>query len=195
MTTASKTRTMASLGDRYTEVAVIVVTLVALLLGWVFMNSVVNRSIPFASGDISAQIPAGWHNLESAGNEILHVADSTTSGFATTYLIQQEAVPADLGVSGFVGLLTLDWGNSLTGFRVLDQEAVIVNGRDGVQIEYAYIEADPNLIHASLPAVVHGLAYIFIKDDQAVIVSYWADQSAFQTDLDRFYRFLASVSY
>jgi hypothetical protein len=46
-----------------------------------------------------------------------------------------------------------------------------------------------------MPAVVHGLDYVFVNAGKAVIVSYRADQSAFTTDLGRFYRFLVSVKY
>lgn len=95
MTTTTKSMKFVSLGDRYAELAVVLLTLVALGLGWVLKSGVENRSEPFSSGNISAQVPAGWLNAKPGGNEVLHVTDRTTSGFGTTYLVQQEAVPAN----------------------------------------------------------------------------------------------------
>jgi hypothetical protein len=193
MTATTKSQNTASLGDRFAEAAVILVTLVALVLGWVLMTSVVNRSVPLTGGDVSARVPAGWLTLKPAGDEVLHVTDRTTSGFGTTYIIQEEAVPADFGTGEFVSLLTLNRGSSLTAYRVLDQQPVQVGGRDAVQIRY--VESDPNVAHADIPAVVFGLDYVFVSDGRAVVVSYHADQSAYESDLSRFYRFLASVNF
>jgi hypothetical protein len=195
MTAANRTRAAASLGDRFAETAVVLVTLAALALGWTLMSGVENRSVAFTSGGISAEVPDGWLSLRAAVDEVLHLTDRTSSGFATTYIIQVHAVPVDSGPAEYVSLLTLDRGKDLTAYRVLDQAQVQVEGRDAVQVEYVYVESDPNLTRADLPAVVHGLDYIFVEDGQAVVVSFQADQDDYAADLARFYRFLASVSY
>ena len=54
-----------SLGDRFAEITVVVVTVIALLAGWMIKSSVENRSVPFNSGAVSAALPAGW--LQSEG--------------------------------------------------------------------------------------------------------------------------------
>jgi hypothetical protein len=184
-----------SLGDRFAELAVVLLTLVALVLGWVLKSGVENRSEPFSSGNISAQVPAGWLNAKPGGNEVLHVTDRTTSGFGTTYLVQQEAVPAESTPAQVVGLLTLERGNNLTAYRVLNQQEVLVQGKTAVEIEYVYVESDANLSHSTFPVVVHGLDYVFVKGNQAVIVTYRADHEAFERDLAHFNRFLLSVNY
>ncbi len=195
MTTISKTPKFVSLGDRFAELSVIVLTLVALALGWLLKSSVENRSLAFKNGGITAQTPAGWIVEKPGGNVILHATDRTAAGFGTTYIIQQEAFPADTQPSQVASLLTLDRGNNLTGYRVLKQQEVLVQGQKATQIEYVYVESAANLTHAVMPAVVHGLDYIFVKAGQAVIVTYRADQSLFDTDLGRFNRFLVSVKF
>jgi hypothetical protein len=195
MTTTSKTTRFVSLGDRFAELSVILLTLVALALGWLLMSGVENRSQAFTSGNITAQTPAGWLALNPGGNEILHITDRTASGFGTTYLIQEEAVPTDAQAGQIVGLLTLERGNSLTSYRVLHQQEVLVQGRKAIQINYVYVESAANLTHAVIPAVVRGLDYVFVNGGKAVIVTYRADQSVYDTDLGRFYRFLVSVKY
>jgi hypothetical protein len=195
MTTASKTTSFTTLGNRFAELAVLLLTLVALVAGWLLKSSVENRSQAFTSGMITAQTPAGWLSLNPRGNEVLHVTDRTASGFGTTYLIQQETVPADAQSGQIVGLLTLERGNTLTAYRVLNQQEVLVQGQKAIQIDYVYVESAANLNHAVIPAVVRGLDYVFVKGGQAVIVTYRADQSVFDTDLGRFYRFLVSVKF
>ena len=46
-----------SLGDRYAEISVVVVTVIALLVGWFYKSGVENRSISFNSGGITAAVP------------------------------------------------------------------------------------------------------------------------------------------
>ena len=195
MTAITKNPRIASLGNRFSEIFVVVLTLVALVAGWFLKSNVENRSLAFSSGSISAQVPAGWLQLNTSGTEVLHTIDRTASGFSTTYLIQVEAIPADAQASAVVSLVTLQRGNELTAYRVLNQQEVLIQGQQANEIDYVYVESAANLNHAVLPAVVHGLDYIFIKNGQAVIVSYRADQSAYQADLGRFYRFLVSVKY
>jgi len=195
MTTTGNTTRLVSLGDRFAELSVVILTLVALTAGWLLKTSVENRSQLFKSGNITAQTPAGWLAVKTDGNEVLHVTDRTTNGYGTTYLIQVDAAPADGQAGQIVSLLTLERGNTLTGYRVLNQQDVLVQGRKAVEIDYVYVESVANLTHAVIPAVVRGLDYIFVSNGQAVIVSYRADQSVYDTDLSRFYRFLVSVKY
>ena len=195
MTTTSETKKAVSLGDRFAELSVVLLTLVVLVVGWLLKTSVENRSQAFQSGNITAQTPAGWLAFNPGGNELLHVTDRTSSGFGTTYLIQEEAVPADAQPGQIVGLLTLERGNSLTGYRVLNQQEVLVQGRKAIEIDYVYVESVANMTHAVIPAVVRGQDYVFVNGGRAVIVTYRADQSVFDTDLGRFYRFLVSVKF
>jgi hypothetical protein len=195
MTSLSKPNQLVSLGDRFSELAVIVVTVVALVLGTLLKTSVENRSLPFQGGGISAQTPAGWIVETPAANEVLRVSDRTTTGFGTTYIVEEEAVPSDSSAAQFAGLLTLRRGTDLTAYRVLDQQDVLVGGRQAVQIEYVFVASAANLAHAVLPSVVHGLDYVFVENGKAVIVTVNADQSLFEASRGRFNRFLVSVQF
>jgi hypothetical protein len=195
MTTTAKIKNLSSLGDRFAELSVVLLTIVALVAGWFVKSSVENRSLAFTSGGITAQVPTGWLTVRPSGNEVLHIIDRTTSGFGTTYVIEVEAVPADVQAGQIVSLVTLARGNTLALYRVLDQNEVLVQGRKAIEVDYVYVESAANLTHASIPAVVRGQDFIFINNGQAVIVGYRADQSAYDTELGRFYRFLVSVKY
>ena len=195
MTATSKTTRYMSLGDRFAGLSVVLLTLVALLAGWLLKTGVENRSQAFKNGNITAQTPAGWLSVNPGGNEVLHVTDRTSSGFGTTYLIQMEAFPADAQPGQVAGMVSLEHGGSLTGYRVLKQQDVLVQGRKAVQIDYVYVESAANMLHAVIPVVVHGLDYVFVSGGKAVIVTYRADQSVFDADMARFTRFLVSVQF
>ncbi len=195
MAATTQSLKVRSLGDRFAELSVIIVTVVALALGWWLKTGVENRSTAFSADGISAQAPAGWMTSKANGDEVLHVTDRTTSGFGTTYIIQQKAIPADAQMGQVVSLLTLERGNSLTAFRVLKQQEVTIQGQTATEIEYVYVESAANVTHAVIPAVVHGLDYVFVKNGKAVVVTYRADQSAYSADLGRFLRFLVSVKF
>jgi hypothetical protein len=184
-----------SLGDRYAEISVIIVTIVALFFGWVLMNNVESRSAAFESNGIKAQIPSGWMTSSAKNGEILSSTDITSVGFSTTYSISTFPVAEGTKPSEAASLLTLMYGPKLTVFRVLDQEDVNVNGRDGYKLNYVYVDSDANITNSKLPVVVHGVDYIFVNGGKAIVVSYRASETNFQSDFDRFRRFLESVSF
>ena len=84
-----------STGYRFADLAVIAVTVVAVLAGWLTKNSVENRSVPFEASGISAQTPQGWLMTSVQGNEILHVTNSLSGGFGTTYIIENIPIASD----------------------------------------------------------------------------------------------------
>ena len=184
-----------STGQRFTDWAVIGVTVVALLAGWLTKNNVENRSVTFTDAGISAQTPLGWLMTSAQGNEILHVTDPLSSGFGTTYIIENIPVALDASVGQTVSLLTLQRGQALTAYRVLEQKQVTVFGQAAYEISYVYIESNPNLTHNEMPNIVRGLDYIYLNGDHAVVATYWADEKAFDSGLGHFQRFLGSLQF
>lgn len=184
-----------SLGDRYAEIAVIIVTLVAVLAGWLYMGSVERRSLPFEAEGIRASLPAGWILAEPGGAILAQARQRAAAGFQTEYTIAQKPMPAESNLSEVVSLLTLDYGQSLTAFRVLSQQAATVGGREAYELKYAYVEADPNISHADLPVVVRGVDYIFLNGGRAIIVTYRASEADYEGGLAAFLRFLHSIQF
>jgi hypothetical protein len=189
------TSSKLSLGDRYADWAVVIVTILALLAGWLYMGSVESRSLPFDANGLRAAVPAGWIQSEPAGNVLLQTQARASIGFQTTYMISKQLMTADGGMNEAVSLLTLKNGQELTAYRVLDQRKVSVSGRDAYEITYAYVEADPNVTHAGLPVVVLGADYIFFNSEGAVIVTYRASEAEYEGGLTRFHRFLSSIQF
>jgi hypothetical protein len=175
--------------------SVIAVTVVALLVGWLIKNSVESRSVPFEASGISAQTPQGWLMTRTQGNEILHVTNPFSSGFGSTYILQNIPVASDATVGQAASMLTLQRGQALTAFRVLDQKPVTVFGRAAYEISYVFIESNPDLTHNENPNVVRGLDYIFMNGDHAVTATFWAEEKSFDSDLGRFHQFLNTLKF
>ncbi len=195
MTATIKSTKTTWTDERISILSVGLLTLAALLLGWWLKTAVENRSHEFSAGAVTAQIPVGWLQMSPVGSEILHLTDRTASGYGTTYIIQTQAVAADADPAQVAGLLTLARGTELTAYRVLNQEEVLVQGKSAVEIEYVFVDSPANLGRAVIPTVVRGLDYIFVNAGQEIVVSYRADESIFDIDLGRFYRFLLSVKF
>jgi hypothetical protein len=185
----------SSLGDRFAEVTVVVVTVIALMAGWMFKSSVENRSVSFAVNGISGQTPAGWLQAPVQGDEVLHTADISSGDFSTTYIVRKFPVATDTPFGQIASLLILEHGQQLTAYRVLDQQRVTVAGREAYEINYVFVESDPNLTHTQLPMVVRGMDYIFLNGDQAIVVMYWASAANFDPDLGHFQLFLKSLKF
>ena len=184
-----------SLGDRYAEISVIVVTLVAILAGWLVMGSVESRTWRFESEGVKAAVPAGWIQSEPGGDTLVQARERASAGFQTEYTITQQPLTSDSGINEVVSLLTLQHGQDLTAFRVLSQQAVTVGGREAYELNYAYVESDPNVSHLDLPVVVRGLDTIFLNGDKALIVSYRASEAEYAKGLAAFLRFLHSIQF
>lgn len=183
-----------SLGDRYAEIAVIVVTIAALIAGWFYKSSVENASIAFEADGIRAEAPQGWLQAES-GNELLRTIDLNSTGFGATYVIHTVAITADATTSEVASSVALAHAQDLLAFRVLDQREVKVYGRDAYEISYVFVESNPDVTHDEIPSVVRGVDYVFLDGERAVVVSFQADEKNYDLDFGRFERFLKSLSF
>jgi len=184
-----------SLGDRYAEITVVVITIVALAAGWFYKSSVENSSVPFNVEGVSAQVPQGWRQSSPSGDELLHTSDLSSNGFNTAYVLRNIPVVPDATAAQISSQLTLEHGQNLLAFRVLNQREVTVYGRTAYELSYVFVESNPDLTHNDFPSVVHGEDYIFMNGDHAVVASYWADENNYDLDLGRFHLFLESISY
>jgi hypothetical protein len=195
MSVSSHTSNTISLGDRFSDWVVIVITVIALLAGWFFKSSVENRSVHLEVSGISAQTPQGWLQVRTQGNEVLHVTDPTSAGFGTSYIVQNIPIEANSLVGQTVSLLTLQRGQALTAYRLLDQKQVTIFGKPAYELSYVFVESNPNLTHNEFPNIVRGLDYIFLNGDHAVVATYWVDKQTFEDDLGRFQLFLKSLKF
>lgn len=185
-----------SLGDRFAEITVVVVTLVALAAGWFYKSSVENASVPFEAEGIKAEAPKGWLQASVSGDELLHTIDINSSGFGATYVIRQIVITSEATASEVASRVTLEQAQNLLAFRVLDQQEVRdMKGRNAYLVSYVFVESNPDLTHDEIPSVVRGMEFVYLNGERAVVVSFQADDKNYESDLGRFYLFLESLQF
>lgn len=184
-----------SLGDRYSDWAVIVVTLVAVLLGWLLMSNVQSRAVPFDAGGVKGQMPAGWVTDQADTGVVLHTAELGGSDFSTAYQLEVVPVASDVSPADVASFYSIDRAQNLSTVRVLDQQDVSVNGQNGYKVTYAFVDANSDLTRADVPVVVRGVDYFFVAGDHAVVVTYQASEDNYEADFGRFRRFLESLNF
>lgn len=186
----------ASLGDRFAEITVILVTLVALIAGWFFKSGVENASVPFEAQGVRADAPKGWLRSSTAGDVLLRTVDINSTGFGATYSIRQVAITSEATASDVASLIAFEHAQDQLAFRVLDQQEVKdANGRDAYMLSYVFVESNPDLTHNDLPSVVRGMDLVYLNGDRALVVSFQADEKNYDLDLGRFYTFLKSIEF
>jgi hypothetical protein len=189
------TNTKPSLGDRYSDWAVIVTALVAVFLGWLLMSNVQSSAVPFDSGGVKGQMPAGWVTDQADTGVVLHTSELGGSGFGTTYQLEVVPVAGNTTPADVASLYSIERAQNLNTVRVLDQQNVTVNGQDGYKVTYAFVDADSDVTRVDVPVVVRGVDYFFVAGDHAVVVTYQAGEDNYEADFGRFRRFLESLNY
>lgn len=185
-----------SLGDRFAEITVVLITLVALTAGWFFKSGVENAAVPFEAEGITAETPKGWLYTGAEGNILLRTVDINSSGFGATYTIRQIAITSEATPSDVASLVALQYAQDLIAFRVLDQQEVKdINGRDAYMLSYVFVEANPDLTHNDIPSIVRGMDLVYRNGERAIVVSFQADETNYDLDLGRFYTFLKSIKF
>lgn len=169
-------------------VVVVVLTIAALIFGWLVKTSTENRSRLYEKDGVSAQIPEGW--LVKDG-----IADLKFT--ATNMLAPDMRYTVRLMEAGGLSLADVARLNSnqavlaQTAFRVLDEMEVQRSGRAGTA--YKVTTASVNAENPGLPQVVQGLDYYFDVDGRVLIVSFRSAADEFIARLAQFERFLDSI--
>jgi len=182
--------------DRWVDVVVTGLFVVALVLGWGLKSSAEARAVSFSGDGITAQYPAGWVQAKTDMPVLFQAEDRLATPFRTTISVQRQPLPSDdeNALATVHSTMVLDRGPRLTAFRVLHtRDGVTVGGRSGMQVRFAYVENNPNPFLETLPVVVEGEDFLFTVGDQAYVVTLTAAEVNFdgmEGMLDRFVRTL-----
>ncbi len=187
MTVLTQLRQEIQTKERQSALLVILMALVALGLGWAVKTAVANQTRPFAQNGISAQVPAGWLVQEGAG-ELLLVARNPAA-MSQRYRIQLLNEATDL--SALANQRNENRTRLEPTFTILDETAIVADGRDGYKVSYAWISSQAGQI----PAIIKGVDYYFPVENGAMVISLEAEEADFADAFSRFQRFRASVTY
>ncbi len=195
--------------ERVSALLVVLVTLVALVAGFLLRDSAESATRSFTTPyNLTIAYPDGWRiNDSDAANRVV-MSEPGSGRFPTTFEVTNVVVDASApftDVLGSVGQnLATSRGSDLTAYKVLDiQNQVVENGnRVALTIKglpatitrYAYVSAPNSVFTGGIPTVVVGTDYLLRKDNRVYVFTV---QSTEENEADakaRFERFVQDAS-
>lgn len=182
--------------DRFASVLVIALTVVAILAGLALRQRSLNQTWQYTSREagIEAEYPTGWLTDEQ-GNYVVRIRDPKSRPFKTQYIISVMPYGSQSSVRNVLDGLTIQRANDLSAYRVLNIETVSVGGIERTEMDFAFVDADPNPFIQRLPVVVQARDIVIIDGDRAIIVTFMSEQARFNDNLQGFERFLDTLRY
>jgi hypothetical protein len=179
--------------DRYASVLTVLVTVVALALGMLLRQSQLNSTISFVdrTAGVQTRYPSNWL-LDTEGNYVMRVRDPAARPFKTTYMIRVIPASPQTSVRNVLDSLTLQRSSELAAYRVL---SVQQTSEQVTQMDFAFVDTDPNPFLQRLPAVVLGTDLVVLDGNRAIVVTLMASENVYARELPRFQRFFAALSF
>ncbi len=173
--------------DQKSTAFVILLTVVALLLGFWVKTAVTDQTRTVTQDNFSAVIPANWVSQSGQG-DIIFIARNPQQPHQS-YRVRRLSSAADLAeVANEQSLQRIQLDDA---FRVLDETAVIINGREGYKVSFATVHNNVT----GLPRIIEGTDYYFPEDNNTLIISFQAGSDTYDEAVEQFREFLISVSY
>lgn len=168
------------------------ITILALLLGWALKSSVETRSSSIERAGVKAQAPAGWVVQNGLASEQMVFMVRDPFGVDLNYTASLVPSTADIQLADLAFAFNLQRGKDVPLYRMLDQGAVKVMGKDAYRVHYAFVDPKDQ---GALPVVVEGVEYIFLMQPKALVVAMEEESSQFENALPPFMRFLGTITY
>ena len=179
--------------DRYAELLVIIIIAAALVVAWGVKAGAEARAVQIEIEGFRASYGHNWIREEPIAPDILKIVDPGSGArFRTTISVRALQDAADAKGAA----RSLHQGRLLEKkmYQSLGTYDVQVRGRDLVRNEFAYVYASPDLLHPTVPVVVHGVDYVLPQGDTSYVITLVADDSVYDEAMIEFERFLDSVS-
>jgi hypothetical protein len=166
--------------------AVMLVALVALVLGWGAREWATGQTRTITVGSVSAAIPSFWVVQQGSQDLLFTAADPRNPG--QRYSVTQ---PTDLGSDPNTVANATVAGKSqvLSEFQVLNRGTSTVNGMTVPAVTYTYITTR----NGAVPQVIEGRDLFIPASGSVLIVTLESPSRGFEAALDRFNTFAASV--
>jgi hypothetical protein len=198
--------------DTISTLLVVGLTILAVILGALLWNSVVNRTTTYTdAAKLQITYPAGWV-LSDTGAETSTAGQITVSnqkaGIAPTkFEIQRAAVDASSPVTSSLALiangLTATRARNLSSYKVLGTEAFTGSGADkkpiqikglpGYKTSFVYVNTPSNALQGNIPSVMLGEDWLVLKGDKVYVFTLHSTQANRDTALPLFEKFVDSA--
>jgi len=187
-----------------------IITVIALLLGWGLKTYVEGQTRAVSVQTITADVPAGWivrENNPGSGSapsddpfQMAHPDTGQSPNLVFTAwnpLHPERHYSVSLYPGGdtttfpaTAAIRTLNRGTNLRLYRVLEETPILVNGKDGYKVTFAYV--DPGQA-GEVPVVIQGVDYYFAHEEQTYVVTLELENDSPENHLAEFLRFVETV--
>lgn len=175
--------------DQRSVAAVIIVTAIALFLGWGIKASVQNQTRLVSQNGITGAVPLGWVMGETAAANSLHAWDSFDP--AKQFAVTLYPINEQISVDQVVVQRNLERGQALNSYRVLEKVNGVINGRNVFEVHFAYVRVGGR---DELPQVIQGTDYyVEHSAEQVMVLTAEAASGDLEALLPDFQRFMDSV--
>ena len=168
-----------------------------LLLGVNQRDSLLNQTSSYnnVSVGISASYPARWLLDESADN-VFRIRDMSHLGFNTTIEVRSLPVGADGAERNLLDHLSLERSQVYIDYSVLGYEQFrLPDDSQAVSMSYTFVSRHASPFLEGVSSIVNGLDILTIRRGQALIISFRAESSNYERELETFYRFVENLEF
>jgi hypothetical protein len=185
-----------SRNDRFSAILVVIVAVTAISLGLVIRQRNTSQVWQYVSREagIEALYPAGWL-ADEEGSYLVRLRDPKARPFKTQITITILPASSTSSVRNVLDSLTIQRSVDLPAYRVLNITERTTGGLNFTEMDFAFVNADPNPFAQILPVVVLGTDLVIIDGDRAIVATFMDEQSTYPENLSTFQRFFASLRY
>lgn len=189
-------QTGISRNDRLSSVLAVAMTILAVVLGLALRQQALGEEWSYVSRaeGIEASYPAEWL-VDESGSYVVRMRDPKARPFKTQYQITVVPAAGQTSIRNVLDGLTIQRSTDLAAYRVLNVQEAEVGGATYTQMNFAFVDADPNPFVQRLPTVVLGSDIVIRDGDRVIVVSYMADEDTFDASYEGFERFLDTLRY
>ncbi len=170
---------------------------IGLLLGVNQRDSLLNQTSLYSNNTagISASYPARWLLDESQDN-VFRIRDMSHLGFKTTIEVRSLPVGGDGAERNLLDHLSLQRSQVFIDYSVLGYDTFrLPDDSQAVTMTYTFVSRHASPFLEGVSSVVNGLDILTIRRGQALVVSFRAESSQYERELQTFYRFIENLEF
>ncbi|MBN1933154.1 MAG: hypothetical protein JW934_00740 [Anaerolineae bacterium] len=186
--------------DRYAELMVIIVVLVALVLAWGVKAGAETRAVHIEVEGLSASYGYNWSRGQVSAPDILKISNpSAGARFQTTITVSASVVSDASETTDALDAVAKTLNQRRLQdkelYQFLGGETVDWRGRAARRNQFAYVYVSADLLNPQVPVVLHGVDHIFAQGDTLYVVTLLTDESVYDDALVELERFLNSITF
>jgi len=188
-----KTRLSQLPRDRFAEILVVTVMIVALLAGWAVKAGAEARVVHIEIAGFGASYGYDWIRDQSIAPKVLRIVDPGSGArFPTT--ISVRVIEPGLDAQETASALNQERSIQEKLYQVLGTDEFKLRRRTFYQNDFAYVYVSPDLLNPTLPVVVHGTDAILPHGGTTYVITCIADEAAYTEAQAALTQFLRSIS-